>query len=166
MSEFADKDACDLLDADHIAVKHLFVDYARLAAVADADASDSRRTALAMKIGEELTVHARIEEEIFCPALRQAFPDADDLLDDAVAAHQDEKELINDVRSMGTANSGMNTLVAEPNVAIDRHVKEERDQLFPKARTAPNLDLMALGEKLRNRQQELPAEASMSASTR
>ena len=32
-------DACDLLDADHLAVKHLFVDYARLAYAPDADAT-------------------------------------------------------------------------------------------------------------------------------
>ena len=31
MSTPVDKDACDLLDADHLAVKHLFVEYARLA---------------------------------------------------------------------------------------------------------------------------------------
>jgi len=166
MPEFADKDACELLDADHIAVKHLFVDYARLAAYADADASEAKRTALAMKICEELTVHAQIEEEIFYPALRKAFPHAVDLLDDAIAEHQDAKELINDVRSIGTANSAMDTLVAELNAAIDHHVKEERDELFPKARTAPNLDLMALGETLRDRQQALQAETAMRAETR
>jgi len=163
MPEFADKDACELLDADHIAVKHLFVDYARLAASADATETEARRTELAMKICQELTVHAQIEEEIFYPALRQAFPDAVDLLDEALEEHQDAKELIDDVRSVGTANPAMDTLVAELDVAIDHHVKEERDELFPKARTAPDLDLMALGGKLRDRQQELQAEAAMSA---
>lgn len=36
MPATANKDACDLLAADHIAVKHLFVEYARLA-VSDGD---------------------------------------------------------------------------------------------------------------------------------
>ena len=168
MPEFADKDACELLDADHIAVKHLFVDYARLAASADADtdASEVRRTELAMKICEELTIHAQIEEDIFYPALRRAFPEAVDLLDEAISEHQDAKELITDIRSIGTANPAMDTLVAELDVVIDHHVKEERDALFPKARTAPGLDLMALGGKLRDRQQELQAETAMSAETR
>ena len=31
MPQLIEKDACDLLDADHVAVKHLFVEYARLA---------------------------------------------------------------------------------------------------------------------------------------
>jgi hypothetical protein len=37
-------------------------------------------------------------------------------------------------------------------------VKEERDELFPKARAA-GLDLDALGQQLRERQQELEAAA-------
>jgi len=165
MPEFADKDACELLDADHIAVKHLFVDYARMAMSADADASEAPRTALAMKICDELTVHAQIEEEIFYPALRTAFPAAEDLLDEALSEHQEAKELISDIRGIGTANPAMDTLVAELHVAIEHHVKEERDWLFPKARTAVNLDLMGLGGKLRDRQQELQAQTAMSVET-
>lgn len=160
MPEFADKNACELLDADHIAVKHLFVDYARLAVAADADATATERTAIAMKICDELTVHAQIEEEIFYPALRQAHPDADDLLDEATAEHQEAKQLIADIRAIGSANRAMDTLVAELNVAIEHHVKEERDELFPKAKTSPNLDLLALGEQLRARQQELQADVA------
>ncbi|RYF35702.1 MAG: hemerythrin domain-containing protein, partial [Comamonadaceae bacterium] len=52
------------------------------------------------------------------------------------------------------------TLVAELNVAIEHHVKEERDELFPKAKAAPDLDLMALGGQLRERQQDLQSEAA------
>lgn len=157
MPEFANKDACELLDADHIAVKHLFVDYARLAIAADADATGERRTALATKICDELTVHAQIEEEIFYPALRDALPQADGLVDEATAEHQEAKQLIADIRTIGQANPAMDTLVAELNVAIEHHVKEERDELFPKARGS-GLDLAALGQALRERQQELTGE--------
>lgn len=155
MPQLADKDACELLDADHIAVKHLFVDYARLAIASDAGATQAQRTALAMKICDELTVHAQIEEEIFYPALREALPDDDDLLDEAMAEHQEAKQLIADIREIGTADAAMDTLVAELNVAIEHHVKEERDELFPKAKAAPDLDLDVLGEQLRERQHDL-----------
>ena len=158
MPEFAHKDACELLDADHIAVKHLFVDYARLAVAPDADATTAQRTALATKICDELTIHAEIEEEIFYPALREALPDAGNLLDEATAEHQEAKQLIADIRAVGQANPTMDTLVAELNVAIEHHVKEERDELFPKAKAAPGVDLVALGEQLRDRQQQLQAD--------
>lgn len=155
MPELANKDACQLLDADHIAVKHLFVDYARLAIAPDAEATQPARTQLAMKICDELTVHAQIEEEIFYPALREVLPEDEDLVDEATAEHQEAKQLIADIRNLGTADPAMDTLVAELNVAIENHVKEERDELFPKAKAAPELDLMVLGEHLRDRQAEL-----------
>ena len=160
MPTLADKDACELLDADHIAVKHLFVEYARQAA-APAAKGGSDRKALAMKICSELTVHAQIEEEIFYPALKGALPDAKALLREAQAEHQQAKEMIARIQGMGAADAAMDALVAELNRAIEHHVKEERDELFPKAKAAPGLDLDALGAQLRERQQELEGAVAM-----
>jgi hemerythrin superfamily protein len=152
------KDACELLDADHIAVKHLFVEYARLAMAAP-QPSVNERTQLATRICEELTVHAQIEEEIFYPALRKAVPDTAPLLDEAKAEHQEAKDLIARIEALGTAGPEMDALVSELAGAIEHHVKEERDELFPKAR-ASKLDLAELGDQLRQRQQALaPAHA-------
>ena len=153
MPTTAAKNACDLLDADHLAVKHLFVDYARLAHGGTDD--DGSRRKLAMKICEELTVHAQIEEEIFYPALQAALPDAGDVLEEAKAEHQQAKQLIAQIQGMAAADDAMDALVAELARAIEHHVKEERDELFPKARSAPSLDLDALGAQLHERQQAL-----------
>ena len=152
--DFADKDACELLDADHIAVKHLFVEYARLAfAMPDASAAD--RTGLAMKICDELTVHAQIEEEIFYPALRKAVPDTAAQLDEARAEHQEVKQLVAKIKALGKASPQMDDLVSKLAGAVEHHVKEERDELFPKAKA--NMDLGAVGDRLRERQQALLA---------
>jgi iron-sulfur cluster repair protein YtfE (RIC family) len=156
MPESIDKDACELLDADHLAVKHLFVEYGRLAYEPDAG-EGSDRAALAMTICNELSVHAQIEEELFYPALRQAVPDVADVLDEAEAEHQQAKMLIAQIRDRGTADPTMDQLVADLARAIEHHVKEERDELFPKARTATGIDLAALGSQLKERQQELEA---------
>jgi iron-sulfur cluster repair protein YtfE (RIC family) len=154
---FADKDACELLDADHIAVKHLFVEYARLATAGGSDATARRD--IAMKICDELTVHAQIEEEIFYPALGEALPGAADLLEEAREEHQEAKDMIAQLRDMPAADEAMDALVAQLARAIEHHVKEERDELFPKARTS-GVDLAVLGEQLRERQQALMAEAA------
>ncbi|MDB5954441.1 hemerythrin domain-containing protein [Ramlibacter sp.] len=151
-----DKDACELLDADHIAVKHLFVEYARLAMAAPAESAGERQ-ALAEKICSELTVHAQIEEEIFYPALRQALG-ADDLIDEAEAEHQQAKELIAQIQAVGAAGPQMDDLVALLARAIEQHVKEERDVLFTKARSVSGLDLVELGGKLKERQGELQGQ--------
>jgi iron-sulfur cluster repair protein YtfE (RIC family) len=159
MPIIANKDACELLDADHIAVKHLFVEYARLA-VAAAQDSTAERSQLAARICEELTVHAQIEEEIFYPALRKAVPETGALLDEAQSEHQEAKELIAQIQSLGTASPEMDDLVSKLAWAVEHHVKEERDELFPKARAAKKLDLAALGEQLRVRQQALETSAT------
>jgi iron-sulfur cluster repair protein YtfE (RIC family) len=159
MPNLPDKDACELLDADHIAVKHLFVEYARLAMAAPQQSIDER-TQLAARICEELTVHAQIEEEIFYPALRKASPAAAMLLDEALSEHQQAKELTAQVQALGPACPEMDDLVAKLACAIEHHVKEERDELFPKAKSAKKLDLLALGEQLRVRQQALQATAA------
>lgn len=155
MTDPLEKDACELLDADHIAVKHLFVEYARLAFQPDRLATAPLRDELAKRICDELTVHAQIEEEIFYPALRDALPDGGDLVDEAEAEHQQAKQLIADIREVSEPGDAMDMLVAALNVAIDHHVKDERDELFPKAKVAPGLDLAGLGEELRQRQAEL-----------
>ena len=59
----------------------------------------------------------------------------------------------------------MDELVSQLARAIELHVKEERDLLFPKARAAKELDLMALGAQLQQRQQELMAQAAWPTSS-
>ena len=152
-----EKDACDLLDSDHIAVKHLFVDYARLAKGSPPGGPEADKLSLARKICNELTVHATIEEEIFYPALRQAI-NAPELLDEAEAEHQEAKELIAQIEALTSADAALDELVDQLAQAIEHHVKEERDHLFPKARSAQGLDLFAIAAQLKERQQELEGQ--------
>jgi hypothetical protein len=155
MTELAQKDACALLDADHLAVKHLFVEYARLATPPDPKTAADRK-ALADRICTELTIHAQIEEEIFYPALATALGKDRDLLDEAKAEHDEARRLIARIQALAAANDEMDRLVVSLNQAVEHHVKEERDELFPKARAS--LDLHALGQRLRERQSQLEGE--------
>jgi iron-sulfur cluster repair protein YtfE (RIC family) len=111
-----------------------------------------------MKICDELTVHAQIEEEIFYPALRQAVPEAGDVVDEGIEEHQEAKELIAQIRELGSAGDEMDKLISQLARAIEHHVKEERDELFPKAKAAAGMDLAAIGLQLKEKQQELMAE--------
>ncbi|MBC5764432.1 hemerythrin domain-containing protein [Ramlibacter albus] len=155
MIEVTDKDAVELLDADHIAVKHLFVEYARMA-VSGMDEAGERRS-LAMQICDELTVHAQIEEEIFYPALR-GVPDAGELLDEAESEHAEAKQLIAQIQAERAAGETMDELVSKLATSVEHHVKEERCYLFAKAKAARGVDLAALGEQMRERQQQLQGQ--------
>ena len=153
MKPMAEKNALELLDADHIAVKHLFVEYARLAFAAP-KASASERRELAADICQELTVHAQIEEEVFYPAVRKAVHDAAALLDEAQDEHEKVKDLVTRIEGLDQASPQMDNMIAQLASLVEHHVKEERDELFPKAK-AGKLDLADLGARLRERQQAL-----------
>ena len=74
-----------------------------------------------------------------------------------MAEHQQAKRLIAQIQAMKRPQPALDDLVSALARAIEQHVKEERDYLFPKARAAPDLDLDALGARLQERQEALAA---------
>ena len=155
MATRAGKDACDLLDADHRAVKKMFKDYEELTG-SRARSTAQKKMELARVICQELTVHAQIEEEIFYPALREVMKDTD-LLAEAEVEHASVKDLIMQIQEMQEADEMFDARVKVLGEYVDHHVKEEKNEIFPKARAARNLDLMAMREQLETRKEELMA---------
>lgn len=157
MSTRSAPDACTLLDSDHRAVKKLFNEYDELAG-SKAKSSLEKRRELAERICMELTVHAQIEEEIFYPAVRSAIKEQD-LLDEATVEHASAKDLIAQIQDASDVDEMFDAKVKVLGEYIDHHVKEERNEMFPKAR-ASKLDLIAMRDDLQARKEELMAEVS------
>jgi hemerythrin superfamily protein len=149
-------DACSLLDADHRNVKKLFKAYEELTKSKAASASQKKRD-LANEICSELTVHAQIEEEIFYPALREAIKETN-LLEEAEVEHASAKDLIAQIQEATDVDDKFDAKVTVLGEYIDHHVKEERNEIFVKARAARGLDLVAIREQLEARKEELMAE--------
>ena len=143
-------DVVDLLDADHIAVKKLFTVYKKLC---DNDAPADEKRDLAAQICKELTVHAQIEEEIFYPEVREAI-DGAALLDEAEVEHATAKDLIRQISEMSPDEDLYDARVTVLGEYIDHHVKEEREQIFVKARKS-RLDLVVMADELSQRKMEL-----------
>jgi len=156
MATRAGKDACDLLDADHKAVKKMFKQYEELTN-ARGRSIPQKKMDLARQICQELTVHTQIEEEIFYPALRGAIKDTD-LLAEAEVEHQSAKDLIAQIEGADEADEMFDAKVTVLGEYIDHHVKEERNEIFPKARSARKLDLVAMRDELMARKEELMGE--------
>ena len=156
MATRAEKDACDLLDADHKAVKKMFKEYEELTE-SRARTTSQKKKELAQQICQELTVHAQIEEEIFYPALRAALKETD-LLDEATVEHQTAKDLIAQIQAAGEPDDMFDAKVKVLGEYIDHHIKEEKGEIFPKARAAKKLDLVGMREELESRKEELMAE--------
>ena len=148
------KDACDLLDADHKAVKAMFKEYETL--TESRSRSSTKKRQLANQICKELTVHATIEEEIFYPAARKAIK-ANGLMNEAMVEHASAKDLIAQIKGMDAGDEMFDAKVTVLGEYIDHHVKEERTEMFVKVRST-KLDLVKLAEQLQLRKEELMAE--------
>ena len=155
------KDACDLLDADHKNVRKMFKEFEELTQ-SRARSASQKKMDLARRICMELTVHARIEEEIFYPALRAAIKDTD-LLNEAAVEHQSAKDLIAQIQEAVEPDQMFEAKVKVLSEYVLHHVKEEKSEMFPKARAARKLDLVAIREQLESRREELIAETGQMA---
>lgn len=142
----ARQDAITLLDDDHNQVARLFQQF-------KAARDNSQKRLLAQQICNELTVHTKIEEEIFYPAFRQAVGD-EELLKDSQREHQEARELMAKIEGSPQPDD---KVMLELEDAVLHHVNDEREKMFPQARKAKNLDLMRLGEQLEQRKSELMA---------
>ena len=148
-------DAIDLLTTDHKEVKTLFKQYDKLV---ESDGSEEEKQTLAGQICQMLTVHATLEEELFYPAAREALGEDADLVDEADIEHESAKELIAQIQGSSPDDDHFDARVKVLGEYIDHHVKEERNEIFPKARSARKLDLVAMRDELMTRKEELMGE--------
>ena len=142
-------DAIELLTEDHENVKAMFEQYEGLG-----DRAMASKKKLATQICTELTKHATAEEEIFYPAVRAAGKEQEDLVDEATVEHASAKDLIAQIMAMEASEELFDAKVKVLSEMIEHHVKEEEEEMFPKARKA-GLDLAMLGQKIAERKAEI-----------
>jgi hypothetical protein len=143
-------DAIALLKADHRKVEDLF---AKFEAAKGAD----KKQSLAAQICLELTVHTKIEEDIFYPAC--AGEVEQDLLKEAYVEHDGAKVLIAEIEAGGPGDDFYDAKVKVLSEMIEHHVEEEEkraDGMFAQARKA-GLDMDVLGEQMAAEKAELVA---------
>ena len=141
-------DAIALLKADHREVEDLFEQFEKAS-------GDGRKQKLAEQICMELSIHAKIEEEIFYPACDGKVEE--DLLKEAYVEHDGAKVLIAQIMAGGPDNEFYDAKVTVLQEQIEHHVEEEEKRmegLFSQARKA-GLDMDALGLELAARKREL-----------
>lgn len=145
-------DALSLLSADHRKVESLFEQYRSAATL-------SLKSDLAHKVCSELTVHTMLEEEIFYPACRAAGVE-DAALDEAQVEHDAVKILVKELMTHRPRDEFYDAKVTVLSEYVKHHVEEEEKSgqgLFAKAGQA-NVDMGALGRRIRRRKAQLIAE--------
>jgi hypothetical protein len=149
MAEAKSLDAIALLKEDHRTVEKLFEQF-------ESAKGDGRKQKLAQQICMELTIHAKIEEDIFYPACEGKIEE--DLLKEAYVEHDGAKVLIAEIEGGdGQSDDYFDAKVKVLQEQIEHHIEEEEkgsDSLFGEVRKT-DIDLNALGAQMAERKQEL-----------
>jgi hemerythrin superfamily protein len=150
----SETDAIEVLKRDHDEVEHLLDEYEDAKDQADV----ARKAGVAAQVCRALTLHARIEEELFYPAMRAADEHAAELLNEAAVEHATLKNLVGAIEGNAPDDALYDATVRVLGEYVKHHVKEEEGEIFPLARKA-GLDLDALGAALLERKQALEGDA-------
>ena len=146
------QDAIALLRADHRKVSDLFEQY-------ESTRSAAKKKTLVSNICLELSVHAKVEEEIFYPAVKAALKDKE-LVPEAQVEHASLKDLIAQVQDKEPDGEMFDAKIKVMSEYVKHHVKEEQNEMFPKAK-ATRLDMKDLGARIAARKEELMADPSL-----
>jgi hemerythrin superfamily protein len=140
-------DALTLLKQDHREVKALFAEVEELGERADAS-----RAKLFAKIDEALTLHARCEEAVFYPALKEKASARSEERDEVMEAYEEHgvvKSLIKQLENLDPTDESYKAKLTVLIENVEHHVKEEEGSLFKVARELLSEDeLEEIGQKI------------------
>jgi hemerythrin superfamily protein len=112
----------DLIEQDHREVEQLFAEF-----------QSSDDPSLAARICDELTRHTHGEDRAVYPIVAERVDDGKSLTDEAEQEHKAARQLIGRIRNT-TDRDHLRELMAELEGAIQHHVREEEQEMLPKAR--------------------------------
>lgn len=142
--------AVELLREDHRKVQELFEEF---------EGADNRsRQRIADQALTELEIHAKLEEELIYPAIREVL-DEEDLMDEALEEHHAVKLLIKELRKMGPKDERYRAKFKVMAEMVKHHIEEEESRILPEAEQS-DLDLAELGQDAMMRKEKLMAKMS------
>ena len=136
-----------MIRADHAAVMATFHTYR-------AEASPERKRAIAESICTAAEIHARLEEEIFYPAMREAAPEQ---VQKSGPEHDAMRREIAELRSVDPASAAFDERLHGLMRTILHHVADEETTLLPEAERVLADRLGELGLRMSRRRMELAA---------
>ncbi len=144
-------DAVALLKADHQKVAGLFEKF-------ESARNNDRKKSLADEICLELTVHTKIEEDIFYPACKDKVDD--DLWHEAYVEHDGAKVMIAEIEAGKPGDEFYDAKMKVLSEEIKHHVREEErraEGMFVQA-WAAGVDMKSLGERMLSEKKMLVAK--------
>jgi hemerythrin superfamily protein len=137
MSEGESVNALELLKEDHREVEQLFKSFE--------EADGRSRQGIADEALKALEAHAKIEESLVYPAIREAIGE-EDLVDEAVEEHHVVKLLIKELKKMKASAEGYKAKFTVMSELVKHHIEEEEKEMLPEAENA-DIDWEELGQE-------------------
>ena len=142
----------NMLKQDHAKVKQLFEEFE--------ETKDSRaKERIIRDTLFELEVHAKLEETLIYPAIRQRL-DAEEVMDEALEEHHVAHTLMNELKRRTGSAGRYEAKFKVLGESIKHHVKEEEGTMFPLAEKETDLDWEALAQKAMERKEALMARTA------
>jgi len=142
--------AIELIKSDHRKVEQLHQRYQ------GANGQPQQKQSIIQEICYELTIHAKLEEEIFYPAVeRKLGKDGTTLVKEALKEHNEMKRAIGKLQASQFAGSACEQVFQETMSGVQHHVKEEESEMLPQAQQYLGAESDRLGMQMQQRKQEL-----------
>lgn len=135
----------DMLHQDHEKVKNA------LTSILDTTGgAEKTRDKLFSEIKHDLEIHTKFEEEVFYPEFREAKHDkeAKEEVKDALNEHDEAKSMLSKMEAMDKTSDEFVEKVKELKQALEHHISDEEDEMFPQARkTLSDDEARAMGDR-------------------
>jgi len=113
------------------------------------------------QICHELEIHAKLEEDIFYPAIpAQLREDGPDLVEEAIKEHNEMKRLIGQLQTGSLADTDYDRTVHQLMHGVQHHIREEENEMLPRAEQQLGNTIERLGVQMQQRKQQLLAAMS------
>jgi hemerythrin superfamily protein len=146
-------DLTDLIKQDHRRVRELFKQFEKTE-------DDQEKQKIVDETILELKVHAKLEEELVYPALREA-SEEEDMMDEADEEHHVVKLLIAELEDMESGDDHFDAKFRVLGEMVEHHVAEEESQMLPNVKKIE--DRESLVESVLQRKEELMREMEVGA---
>jgi hemerythrin superfamily protein len=142
--------AIELIKSDHRKVEQLYQRYQ------SAGGQTQQKQSIIQEICHELTVHAKLEEEIFYPAVESKLGrDGANLVEEALEEHNEMKRAISKLQASMFDGPECSRVFQEMMEGVQHHVKEEESKMLPEAQQRLDTESDRLGTQMQQRKQGL-----------
>ncbi len=139
--------AIAMLKEDHRVFDRLFKEFE--------EATGKRKLDIAQELCLRITMHSKIEEEVFYPAIRGKVDE--DEIEEAIVEHQAAETIIEELEEMDGSEELYDAKVHVLGEQLRHHIEEEETEMFEEAKRS-GLDLEVIGQRMQAKQDELVRE--------